>query len=160
MKLHSFPRLQEVEKQLNMSKYLHSGAITSELISTEIKNLSKRKDTGAHTVFLGQVRDDISEGRKVKQIDYSAYGEMVSAEAEKIKKIIRSEFTDVLEIIIVHSTGTVVAGEISMFVLVSAGHRNHAIQACQKTVELIKERLPVWKKEILEDNSYKWQENK
>jgi molybdopterin synthase catalytic subunit len=148
-----------VEKQQNMSKYLHPGAIDSDLISAEIKNLSLRKDTGAHSIFLGQVRDDFSDGRKVKQIDYSAYEEMVGAEAEKIKKIIRTEFSDVLEIIIVHSTGTVVAGEISMFVLVSAGHRSHAIAACQKTVELIKESLPVWKKEIFEDNSYKWQEN-
>jgi molybdopterin synthase catalytic subunit len=143
-----------------MSKYLHSGAITPDLIGTEIKNLSLRKDTGAHSIFLGQVRDDLSAGGKVKQIDYSAYGEMVDAEAEKIKEIIRSEFTDVLEIIVVHSTGIVMAGEISMFVLVSAGHRKHAISACQKTVELIKERLPVWKKEIFEDDSFKWQENK
>jgi molybdopterin synthase catalytic subunit len=65
-----------------------------------------------------------------------------------------------LEIVIVHSLGTVMAGEISMFILVSASHRDHAVRACQKTVELIKERLPVWKKEILEDDSYKWQENK
>jgi molybdopterin synthase catalytic subunit len=143
-----------------MSKYLHSGAITSKLIGEEIKNLALRKDTGAHSIFLGQVRDDISDGGKVKQIDYSAYEEMVSAEAEKIKEIIRFEFKDVLEIVIIHSFGTVMAGEISMFVLVSAGHRNHAIKACQKTVELIKERLPVWKKEIFGDDSYKWQENK
>ena len=143
-----------------MIKYLHSGAITPDLISAEIKNLSLRKDTGAHSIFLGQVRDDLSGGSKVKQIDYSAYEELVNAEAEKIKMIIRSEFTDVLEIVIVHSIGTVMAGEVSMFVLVSAGHRDHATGACQKTVELIKERLPVWKKEIFEDNRYKWQENK
>ena len=158
--MHSCLRLQGVEKQLAMSKYLHSGAITPALISAEIKNLSLRKDTGAHSIFLGQVRDDLSKDRKVKLIDYSAYGEMVETEVEKIKEIIRSEFKDVLEIIIVHSTGTVKAGEISMFVLVSAGHRKHAISACQKSVELIKERLPVWKKEIFEDNSHKWQENK
>jgi molybdopterin synthase catalytic subunit len=143
-----------------MSKYLHHGPITSELIGEEINILAHRKDTGAHSIFLGQVRDDISEGRKVKQIDYSAYEEMVGAEAEKIKSMIRSEFTDVLEIVIIHSSGTVMAGEISMFVLVSAGHRKSATVACQKTVELIKERLPVWKKEIFEDDSYKWQENK
>ena len=104
------------------------------------------------------MRDDFSEGLNVKAIEYSAYEEMVKAEAGKIKEIIFREFSDVLEIIIIHSIGSVLAGEISMFVIVSAGHRDHAIRACQQTVELIKERFPVWKKEIYEDGSYKWHE--
>ena len=55
---------------------------------------------------------------------------------------------------IIHSTGIVNAGEISLLVLVSAGHRQQAMQACSKAVELIKERLPVWKKEIYDDDSH------
>jgi molybdopterin synthase catalytic subunit len=143
-----------------MSKYLIEGAISPDLIGEEIKRVGLKKEFGAHSIFLGQVRDDISEGRRVRQIDYSAYEEMVSSEAEKIKEIVRQEFPDILEIVILHSSGTVMAGEISMLVLVSSGHRADAISACQKTVELIKQRLPVWKKEIYEDDSYKWQENK
>jgi molybdopterin synthase catalytic subunit len=143
-----------------MSKYLIEGAISPGLISEEIKRVGQRKDFGAHSIFLGQVRNDISEGRAVLQIDYSAYEEMVSSVAEKIKKTIMQEFQDILEIVIIHSTGTVRTGEISMFVLVSSGHRAAAISACQKTVELIKEKLPVWKKEIYEDGSSKWQQNK
>jgi molybdopterin synthase catalytic subunit len=46
-----------------------------------------------------------------------------------------------------------------LFILVSAGHRQQAIKACAKTVELIKERLPVWKKEIFEDDSHIWRQN-
>jgi molybdopterin synthase catalytic subunit len=30
------------------------------------------------------------------------------------------------------------------------------MEACSETVELIKKRLPVWKKEIYEDNSHSW----
>jgi molybdopterin synthase catalytic subunit len=142
-----------------MTRYLTEGAIGAEQIAAEIVNLGKRKDTGAHSVFLGQVRDDLSEGTRVRAIEYSAYEGMVSTEAEEIKKIIFREFSDVLEIIIIHAIGTVKAGEISMFVLVSAGHRDHAIEACHKAVEMIKERLPVWKKELFEDESHRWQEN-
>jgi molybdopterin synthase catalytic subunit len=142
-----------------MIKYLTAGPITPGQIAAEISNLSKRKDTGGHSIFLGQVRDDLSEGRKVKAIEYSAYEEMVKDETEKIRKIIFGEFPDVLEIIIVHAVGIVKAGEISMFVLVSAGHRDHAFRACNQIVELVKKRLPVWKKEIFEDNTYRWQED-
>jgi molybdopterin synthase catalytic subunit len=142
-----------------MANYLTEGPVTPDRIAAEIKNLGLRKDTGGHSIFLGQVRADISEGRKVKAIEYSAYEGMVGAEAAKIKETIFSRFGDVLEIIIIHSTGKIMAGEISLFVLVSAGHRDQANKACRKTIELIKEKLPVWKKEIYEDDTHKWQEN-
>jgi molybdopterin synthase catalytic subunit len=139
--------------------YLSEGPVSVEQIMEEITRLGIRKDTGGHSIFLGQVRDDLSEGRRVTAIEYSAYEGMVSTEAEKIKKIIFNEFSDVLEIIIIHAVGAVKAGEISMFVLVSAGHRDHATRACRQTVELIKERLPVWKKEIFGGDTHRWQQN-
>lgn len=142
-----------------MTTYLTEGAVSPERIIAEIRKLANRKDTGGHSIFLGQVRDDIDNGKKVAAIDYSAYEGMVSSEAEKIKEIIGKDFSDVLEIVIIHSVGPVKAGEISMFVLVSAGHRDHATQACRQTVEMIKERLPVWKKEIFEDNTHQWGKN-
>ena len=107
-------------------------------------------------LFLGQVRADETQGKRVKAIEYSAYTEMVNAEAEKIKRTILSEFGDVKSIVIVHSTGVVNAGEISLLVLVCSGHRQQAVQACSKTIELIKSNLPVWKKEIFEDDSHTW----
>jgi molybdopterin synthase catalytic subunit len=107
-------------------------------------------------IFLGQVRADEINGKKVKAIEYSAFAELVSIETEKIKKTIFSEFTDVKSVDIIHSTGIVRAGEISLLVFVSAGHRHQALQACSKTVELIKENLPVWKKEIYDDDSHVW----
>lgn len=107
-------------------------------------------------MFLGQVRADEVEGKKVKAIEYSAFVELVNVEAEKIMKEIFSEFGDVKSIDIIHSTGVVRAGGISLLVFVSAGHRYHSVQACNKAVDLIKERLPVWKKEIFEDDSHLW----
>ena len=74
----------------------------------------------------------------------------------KLKRSILSEFDDVKSIEIIHSTGIVNAGEISLFVLVSAGHRHQAIQACSKTVELIKEKLLSGKKRSYDDNSHNW----
>lgn len=79
--------------------------------------------------------------------------------AEKINKSILSEFNDVKSIEIVHSKGHVKSGEISLLVMVSAGHRDHASKACAKAVELIKEKLPIWKKEVFEDESGQWKQN-
>jgi molybdopterin synthase catalytic subunit len=131
--------------------------VTNYLIN---EKMSEKTDAGGHSVFIGQIRADVINGKKVKAIEYSAYEGMVKSEADKIKETIFSEFGDVRSIDIVHSIGVVKTGELSLFVLVSAGHRHQAMQACSKTVELIKEKLPVWKKEIFEDDSHTWKQNK
>ena len=136
--------------------YLITGPVTPALISEMVEKMGRKTDSGGHMIFLGQVRADEIGGKKVKAIEYSAYSEMVTVEAENIKKTILSEFCDVKSIGIIHSTGTVKAGEISLLVYVSAGHRKQAMEACNKTVEIIKANLPVWKKEIFEDDSHSW----
>ena len=136
--------------------YLTDGPVSQKTISWLIEKMSSRTDSGGHMIFLGQVRADEINGKKVKAIEYSAYVELVTAEAEKIKKSIFAEFCDVKSVDIIHSTGIVPAGQISLLVLVSAGHRQQAFQACSKTVELIKKNLPVWKKEIYNDESHTW----
>jgi molybdopterin synthase catalytic subunit len=138
------------------NNYLIKGPVSNGIITSFIDRMSERTDAGGHAFFLGQVRDDKIEGKSVKAIEYSAYEGMVEAEADKIKRSVMEEFSDVKSVEIIHSTGVVKAGEISLFVAVSAGHRKQALEACSKAVEMIKERLPVWKKEIYGDDSHTW----
>jgi molybdopterin synthase catalytic subunit len=142
-----------------LKKILVDGPITQEIMSSILAMLAKKTDTGGHSVFMGQVRADIKGTKRVKAIEYFSYEKMAEAEAGKIKDSILTEFNDVKSVEILHSVGVVMAGEVSLFVLVSAGHRHHAIDACSKAVEMIKATLPVWKKEIFEDNSTMWKEN-
>jgi molybdopterin synthase catalytic subunit len=135
---------------------LIKGPISPGKITSLLEETGKKTDSGGHSVFLGQVRADETEGKKVKAIEYSAYDGMVNAEAEKIMKSVLGQFSDVKSIDILHSTGIVKAGEISLLILVSAGHRCQAIEACSLTVEMVKKALPVWKKELYDDNSHSW----
>lgn len=137
-------------------KYLTNGPVSLKIISNLFEEMGKKPDSGGHMIFLGQVRADVIDGKKVRAIEYSAYEELVNVEAEKIKKTIFSEFPDIKSVEIIHSTGIVNAGEVSLIVYVSAGHRQQAMQSCSKTVDLIKENLPVWKKEIFDDDSHIW----
>ena len=136
--------------------YLTNGPVSQGVITQLIEKIGGKTNSGGHMIFLGQVRADDINGKTVKAIEYSAYAEMVYSEVENIKKSIFSEFPDVKSVDIIHSTGIVKAGEISLLVLVSAGHRLQAMQACSKAVELIKGNLPVWKKEIFNDDSHLW----
>ena len=60
---------------------------------------------------------------------------------------------------IYHSLGRVETGEICLFVFTSSRHRKDAIDACTYIVERIKREVPIWGKEIFEDESYVWKEN-
>lgn len=136
---------------------LTEGAISPGLIAGYIEKLSEDKTIGAHSLFLGQVRNDTVNDRQVKAIEYSAYTEMVEKEANGIIETVKAAFKDVKDIFIIHSTGIVRAGELSLFILVSAGHRDQATRACRHVVEMIKDNYPVWKKELFEDDSHRWQ---
>ena len=137
------------QQQLRMkNRYLVGGPITPVLISELMTLGDDDAGTGAVSVFIGKVRDDEVDGKRVKAIEYSAYEEMAVREADGIAATVRSAFSDVRSVIIVHSLGVVRAGETSLFIMVSAGHRDHATRACRHTLEMVKEKLPVWKKEL------------
>lgn len=139
--------------------FLVDGPVTTGLISGHINALGKRDDTGGHSIFLGQVRGDIKDNKRVKAIEYSAYNEMVATQAKKFIDVTINAFSDVKHIVIIHSTGLVKVGEVSLLVLVAAGHRDQATRACRHILEMIKADYPVWKKEIFEDDSHLWREN-
>lgn len=142
-----------------MEGYLVKGPIRPEQVSADIAAIGSIHSAGGISIFLGQVRDDITDGKKVSGIEYSAYEQMVSGVIDGIEKDIFARFSQVQLLKIRHSTGLVLAGEVSLEVIVAAGHREQATTACREAVELIKEKLPVWKKEYLEDSTYTWREN-
>jgi len=138
--------------------FFTEGAITPQQIGESIAKHSAKKNIGAHEIFLGQVRADRINGKAVSAIDYSSYTEMAEMEIEKIReRIIQKHQLTCAHVL--HSMGRVNAGEISLFVFVSSPHRKAAFEACHEMVELIKKDVPVFGKEIFEDDSYQWKEN-
>ena len=136
------------------------GAIHSNIISENIDLMGEKENMGAHSMFLGQVRNDIIDGKQVKEIIYTAYNEMAENEADKLISFIKEKYNDVNNIIVKHSIGSVKAGKLSLFVMVTGGHRVQARNACNELVDLIKDKVPIWGKEAFTDDSYTWKENK
>lgn len=134
------------------------GAITPHFIADSIAKHSAKKEIGAHSIFLGQVRNDKIEGKTVVAIEYSAYEEMAE---EAFYKIREDAFLlyPLTCMHIYHSLGIVPAGEISLFVFTSSVHRQAAIEACTYIVDRLKQEVPVWGKEIFEDDTYTWKQN-
>jgi molybdopterin synthase catalytic subunit/molybdopterin converting factor small subunit len=103
---------------------------------------------GAIATFVGTTRVQ-SRGRTVVHLDYEAYEEM----AEQVMAQIAAELTGRYElcgIAIHHRTGRVEIGEPSVVIAVSAPHRQDALAACKDAIDTLKERVPLWKKEVYE----------
>ncbi|HEY5370354.1 MAG TPA: molybdenum cofactor biosynthesis protein MoaE [Hanamia sp.] len=134
------------------------GAITGAFIGTCIQKHSAKTGIGGHSIFLGQVRADMINEKKVAAIEYTTYEEMALEKMTEIKEAIYEKY-DLECMHVYHSLGKVAAGEISLFVFTSSGHRKTAIGACSETVERIKAELPVWGKELFEDETHQWKVN-
>lgn len=136
----------------------HQGEIPLHEISELINAGSHLIDAGAYNIFLGQVRNDLKEEGKVVSIDYTA-NEIIAVEVmQKIMKDARTKF-DVKSINVVHSLGNVPFGNICLVVYVVCKHRKESFKACEYLVERLKKELPVWGKEIIENNTHTWKIN-
>jgi molybdopterin synthase catalytic subunit len=101
---------------------------------------------GGIATFIGCARG-FSEGREVTQISFDAYGSMALAEMKKLRDEAIAKFA-LLDARIVHRVGMVGAGEQIVFIAAGAEHRAPALQACQWLIDELKQRVPIWKKEI------------
>lgn len=136
----------------------HEGAIPASFIAESIQKHSTKKEIGGHSIFLGQIRADQTENGKVKSIEYTAFEEMAIEKMHEIREEIFAKYP-LTCMHVHHSLGEVQAGEICLFVFSSSIHRKAAIDSCHEIVERIKAELPIWGKEILEDNSHQWKIN-
>jgi len=135
------------------------GAIAPSFVAESIQKHSTKTDIGAHSIFMGQVRADVLNEQKVVAIEYTTYEEMALEKMHSIREDIFSKYA-LTCMHIHHSLGRVEAGDICLFVFTSSAHRKAAIAACEEVVERIKEELPVWGREIFENETHQWKENK
>lgn len=135
------------------------GPITPEFIANSIAKHQSKTHIGAHDIFLGQVRADVIDGSEVTGIEYSAYEEMANQKFHEIREATFAKYT-LSCMHIYHSLGTVRAGEICLFVFVSAPHRKEVFEAIQYLVEEVKSEVPIFGKELFKDDSYQWKVNK
>lgn len=134
------------------------GPISPLFIADAIAKHSTKMNIGAHSIFLGQVRNDIIEEQEVHTIEYTAYKDMAEDIFFQIREDAFAKF-NLTCLHIYHSIGHVNAGEISLFVFTSSVHRKDAIAACNYIVERIKKEVPIWGKEIFNNKDYKWKSN-
>lgn len=134
------------------------GPVEPGFIAESIAKHATNTAIGGHSIFLGQVRADEVNGKKVAAIEYTSHTEMALEKMHEIRQDIFAKYP-LTCMHVHHSLGAVRAGEICLFVFTSSAHRKAAIDACEECVERIKAELPVWGKEIFEGEGYQWKVN-
>jgi len=104
---------------------------------------------GGITTFLGCARD-FSEGRDVFSIEFEQYAGMAESAMHALRDEAMQKF-DILDIRMVHRVTTVHAGDQIVLIVVGAEHRKPAFEACEWLIDTLKQRVPIWKKEITPD---------
>lgn len=145
-------------KELKLKNSFVEGAISPEKIANSIASHQQKTNIGGHAIFLGQVRADEIDGKTVSAIEFTAYKELAEQKIAEIREEIFEKY--LLSCMhIYHSLGIIKVGEICLFVFTSSKHRKPAQEACSELVERIKAEVPIWGKELFEDNTHQWKEN-
>ncbi|HKQ50047.1 MAG TPA: molybdenum cofactor biosynthesis protein MoaE [Phycisphaerae bacterium] len=133
-----------------------SAFLTREVIepAPHLARLS-RNESGAMATFMGTVRAEAEEYRRLVGLEYAAYETMAAEQLEGVRQRALKSFA-ILDAIIVHRLGRLELGETSILVVVSAAHRADAFDACRWIVDTVKTDVPIWKKNLWTDGKAEW----
>jgi molybdopterin synthase catalytic subunit len=109
---------------------------------------------GATVLFLGTVRERSSAG-DVTALTYEAWEDVALQRLDRIGEEMLGRW-DTCKVALLHRSGHLGVGEISVMVCCSAPHRAEAFEAARHGIERIKEDVPIWKKESLTTGEAHW----
>jgi molybdopterin synthase catalytic subunit len=109
--------------------------------------------SGAIVVFSGVVRDH-DHGRPVVSLEYVGH-----PSAAEVLQACRAEILAdplVHAVAVSHRIGELQVGDAALVAAVSAAHRAEAFAACGRLVDIVKKRLPIWKRQVFPDGTDEW----
>jgi len=129
---------------------LTSSAIDHAALTERVRSAN----AGAVCTFLGTVRE-LTGDRKTISLRYEAYPEMALKKLAELEDEARRRWP-IIELALVHRTGDLELGEVSVVVAVSCPHRHQAFEACRWLIDTLKEVVPIWKRESWADGREEW----
>jgi molybdopterin synthase catalytic subunit len=130
-------------------------AVRAEPLSVdEVLAAVRSAAAGGTALFIGTVRDH-QDGAAVARLDYEAHPTLAEREMRRVLDEVAAAHQGV-RLAALHRVGALAIGDLAVIVAASAAHRAEAFAACREAIELIKQRVPIWKKEWAPDGSAVW----
>lgn len=132
----------------------NSTAVVTEdpLDEVAVRAAVEAPECGAVVVFAGVVRNH-DGGKRVAALDYEAHPEAQSLLARCVRDT--SERTG-LRVAAAHRVGALQIGDAALIVAASAPHRPEAFRAVEELAQLIKDEVPIWKRQHFDDGASEW----
>jgi len=101
---------------------------------------------GGIVTFTGMVRRH-NHGARIERLEYEAYRAMAERELARLCDEIEGELPGT-RLAVEHRLGVLVIGDLAVVIAAAAAHRAEAFTACRAMIDRLKDRVPIWKKEI------------
>ena len=119
-----------------------------------------REESGALLLFCGQIRKSAidpktGERKEIRHLEYEAHLPLAQKHLHKITEECGRKM-QLHFCACVHRIGITLPEEKALLVISTGKHREEVYAANRQIVERIKYELPIWKKELYVDGTYKW----
>ena len=141
-----------------MTRILRAEVTEAPIVLSDHERLVSGDAAGAVVGFAGVVRDH-DGGRQVLRLEYSAHPHAEQRLFEALAEVAAEVALNALGVHAVaasHRVGALRVGDAALVVAVSADHRAAAFDTCARLVDVVKERIPVWKHQFFADGSDEW----
>lgn len=126
-------------------------------LSEETRLLNEgQTGVGATVAFVGLVRDNNLDDQ-VSGLHLQHYPGMTEKALSSIVEQAEQRW-EILNATVIHRIGDLSTTDQIVLVAVSSPHRGDAFAACEFIMDYLKTEAPFWKKERLNDGSYRWLE--
>ena len=106
---------------------------------------------GGIVTFTGMVRRE-SHGARIDHLEYEAYAPMALKVMTALCDEIEAEISGT-RLAVEHRVGHLEVGDGAVVIAAAAPHRAEAFAACRAMIDRLKDRVPIWKKELGEDGA-------
>ncbi len=120
-------------------------------VDQELKKI-KNDECGASVIFVGTVKSPM-KGKKVLKMELDAYIEMAEERLKEIEKDAKEKYS-IKESTIIHRYGELFVGDNIVLIIVKSIDRTKSFEGAAYILERLKEEVPIFKKEYLEDNVF------
>lgn len=138
-----------------MSERTLTDVTADALVVDRYRDFVAHPQAGAVVVFEGIVRDHDNGQTGVVELEYEAHPSAADVLRDVAWEVIADQ-PDVYLAIAHRVDATLAVGDCALVCAVSAAHRSQAFEVSQRAIDLVKKRLPVWKRQAFTDGREEW----
>ncbi|PWB54026.1 MAG: molybdopterin synthase [Candidatus Methanoperedenaceae archaeon] len=118
---------------------------TLDSLVRKLKSSISIEKAGAIGTFTGIVRG-VTHKTRTEFLEFESHGELARKKMDEICQQLKKK-EGIVDVLMHHRIGIIPRGGDIVYIAVAAGHREELFPVLREAIELLKEQVPIWKKE-------------